>query len=143
MSRKIRAIVLEDNEVQKEALSEILYLRGYDVYAYDTPAICPLQLTPKCRCNENERCADIILSDIKMPVITGLAFVRNQRDKGCKSPHTALISGDWSAEKLAEAEKLECKTFSKPYGLKEINDWLDDVEKNIDLSIKLRAWIKG
>ena len=143
MSRKLRAIVLEDDRTLKELLSEILYLRGYDIHAFDTPAICPLQLTSECRCNEKERCADIILSDINMPLITGLEFIRNQKDKGCKIPYTALISGEWSAERRSEAEKLGCKTFPKPYSLKEINDWLDDVEKNIDLSIELRDWVKG
>jgi CheY-like chemotaxis protein len=143
MSRKLRAIILEDDEVLKEVLSEILRLRGYEIYAFDTPAICPLQLAPECECHENERCADILLSDINMPLITGLEFIRNQKDKGCKSPYTALISGEWSAERLSEAESLGCKTFPKPYSLKEINDWLDDIEKNIDLSIELRDWVKG
>ena len=143
MSRKLRAIIIEDDEALKELLSEILHLRGYDIHVFDTPEICPLQLMPKCRCHENERCADILLSDINMPVITGLEFVRNQKDKGCKCPNLALISGDWGAERLSEAEKLGCKTFPKPYSVQEINDWLDDVEKNIDLSIELRDWVKG
>jgi len=143
MSRKLRAIVLEDDESLKELLSDILSRRGYDVHAFDNPAICPLQLTPKCRCNEKERCADIILSDINMPLITGLEFIRNQKDKGCKVPHTALISGEWGKERLSEAEKLGCKIFPKPYSLKEINDWLDEIEENIDLSIELRDWVKG
>jgi CheY-like chemotaxis protein len=140
MSRKLRAIILEDDEALKELLGEILSLRGYDIHAFDNPAICPLQLAPECKCHENERCADILLSDINMPFITGLEFIRNQKDKGCKIPYIALLSGDWGAERLSEAENLGCKTFSKPFKLEEIKGWLDEVEKNIDLSTELLDW---
>ena len=106
MNRKLRAIILEDYEGQRESLSEILKLRGYEIYAFETPAICPLQLMPECRCHKNERCADIIISDIRMPLVTGLEFIKNQKDKGCKCPSIALISGHWNEEELSKAENL-------------------------------------
>ena len=48
-----------------------------------------------------------------------------------------MMSGNWPNEDLAMAKKLGCKVFNKPFDLSEIDAWLDDVEKNIDLDREL------
>ena len=139
---KIRVILLEDNDAIREVICDLFDLRGYEVFAFKTPAICPLHLLPECRCKENERCADIILSDLEMPCINGLKFIENQRYKNCKAPHIAMMSGNWGEEELLRASELGCKNFHKPFQIDEINEWLDEVEKNIDLERKLTNWFK-
>jgi len=139
---KIRVILLEDNEVNRNVLCDLFDMRGYEVFAFETPAICPLQLLPECRCNANERCADIILSDLGMPIISGLQFIENQKHKNCKVLHVAMMSGNWGKEELVKAKELGCKIFHKPFQINDINEWLDEVEKNISLDRKLKDWFK-
>ena len=138
--RKVRTIVLEDNLISQGILKYLLTARNHEVITYDNPSICPLQLTPKCRCNNNERCTDIIISDLNMPVINGLDYIRNQRIKGCKCKSVALVSSELNPEIKKKAEELSCKVFSKPYNISEIFDWLDDVENSMDKEVKLSNW---
>ncbi len=76
---RLRIILLDDNEVILSVLSEILVHRGYEVFSFSDPSICPLQITPECRCNANQTCTDIIISDLDMPNMTGLGFIENQK----------------------------------------------------------------
>ena len=135
--RKIRALLLEDNDLIRSLMSTVLESRGYEVFKFSTPAICPLQKTPACGCADNSRCADIILSDLGMPAVSGIEFIKNQKEKKCKTPYIAMMSGNWPAEDVKTARELKCKVFNKPFNMAEIEEWLDDVEKNINLNRKL------
>jgi len=135
--KKIRAILLEDNELIRSLLSTVLESRGYEVFKFSSPAICPLQKKPDCSCADHSRCADILLSDLGMPSVSGIEFITNQKDKHCKTPYIAMMSGNWPNKDLAMAKKLGCKVFNKPFNISEIEEWLDDVEKNIDLDREL------
>ncbi len=138
--RKVRTIVLEDNLIEQGILKYLLRARNHEVIAYDNPSICPLQLTPKCRCNNNERCTDIIISDLNMPVMNGLEYIRNQKIKGCKCKSVALVSSELNTEIMKIARELSCKVFAKPYAVSEIFNWLDDVESSMDTEVKLSDW---
>ena len=138
--RKIRTIILEDNQASQGILKYLLRSRNHEVIAYDNPSICPLQLTPDCRCNKNERCTDIIISDLNMPFVNGLEYIQNQRIKGCKCRSVALVSSELNSQVKKEADKLSCKVFSKPYNVSDIFNWLDDVEKHTDTDVNLSDW---
>ncbi len=137
-----RVLLLEDNVSILKLLTEVLEDRGYEVLGFSNPAICPLQMIPECRCGENQRCTDIIISDLQMPAITGLTFIENQRKKNCKCKHVALISAYWTDEDLAKAQTLKCKTFTKPFFFPELDKWLDHVEKTIDPGRELCNWVQ-
>lgn len=137
-----RVLLLEDNVSILKLLTEVLEDRGYEVLGFSNPAICPLQMIPECRCGENQRCTDIIISDLQMPAITGLTFIENQRKKNCKCKHVALISAYWTDEDLAKAQTLKCKTFTKPFFFTELDKWLDQVEKTIDPGRELCNWVQ-
>ena len=74
--RKTRTIVLEDNLTEQGILKYLLKARNHEVITYDNPSICPLQINPECRCNDNERCTDILISDLNMPIINGLDYIK-------------------------------------------------------------------
>jgi CheY-like chemotaxis protein len=139
--RKIRMALLEDTPELRHLFEMLLTRRGHEVFCYDSPVICPLQQSPACRCAASERCVDIILSDIRMPTINGLDFVENQKKKQCKAPYIAMMSGSWTSDDLKRAERLGCKILQKPFEASEINEWLDEVEANIDLEHQLRDWV--
>jgi DNA-binding response OmpR family regulator len=134
---KIRAILLEDNDLIRSLMSTVFESRGYEVFKFSTPAICPLQKKPECNCTGTSRCADIILSDLGMPSVSGMEFMKNQQAKKCKTPYIAMMSGNWPTEDVAIAKKLGCKIFNKPFNISEMEEWLDYVEKNIDLDREL------
>ena len=137
-----RVILLEDNKSLRYLFSEIFADRGYETFVFSTPAICPLQLVPDCRCSVNETCTDIIVSDLDMPQISGLRFIETQKKKNCKCKHIAIISARWSEQNLALAYRLDCKTFTKSSNFEEFYKWLDEVEKSIDPNRELRNWFQ-
>ena len=144
MNRTIhpRVILLEDNKAILTLLREIFDDRGYEIYAFSDPSICPLQLIPECRCAEHQTCTDLIVSDLNMPTMTGLRFIRNQRQKNCKCKYVAMLSASWTEEALEAAQQLGCKTFTKPLFFDDLDAWLDDVEYGIDPKRELRSWFQ-
>ena len=137
-----RVLLLEDNASILRLLTELYQDRGYEVLGFSNPAICPLQMTPECRCGANQRCTDIIVSDLQMPNITGLKFIENQRKKNCKCQQVALISASWTEEDLSMARDLRCKTFTKPFFFQDLDEWLDEVESSIEPTRELRNWFQ-
>jgi CheY-like chemotaxis protein len=143
---KLRAIVFDDDAVLRRMLREICETRGYEVFDFPDPKICPLHVRSSCPCPGETKCTDVIISDVQMSNVSGLDFVEGLLRKGCKGPHIALISGDWSYSDLVRAEQLGCKTFFKPFQLSQIVDWLKGVEsltpKTRDLcNLQEQMWI--
>jgi len=142
LAGKFRIILLDDDDGVRSVLSEILANRGYEVFPFSSPAICPLQMMPECRCNVNQTCTDIIISDLDMPNMTGLDFIENQKKKNCKCQHVVLMSGNWTEQDLLRAHELGCKTFAKPFPFEEFYEWLDEVERSIESTRELCNWFQ-
>jgi len=139
---RIRVFVFDDDQTIRSILWRLLDGRGYEVFTFPDPAFCPLHLATGCPCPEDQACADIIISDINMPNVTGLEFVENQMKKGCKVKNVALMSGAWSDSDLEYARRLGCQALHKPFTLEEINTWLDVCEKKIDPNRVLSDWFQ-
>ena len=129
---KLRAYIFDDNEIVRTLLQQVLRERGYEVFAFSQPDLCPLHKDGKCACPDGCACGDIILSDLKMPIVNGLEFLQRQRAKGCRLKFIALMSGAWTMDALLMAKLLDCKVFHKPFTIAEVNAWLDECEKQID-----------
>jgi CheY-like chemotaxis protein len=142
ITTQLRVIILEDSKAILTLLKEVFGDRGYEIFAFSNPSICPLQLIPECRCAENQTCADLIVSDLNMPTMSGLRFIRNQRQKNCKCKYVALISSSWTEEDLELAQQLGCKTFTKPLLFDDLEEWLDSVEYSVDPQRELRSWFQ-
>lgn len=134
---KIRAHIFEDDETIRTLLQHALSDRGYEVYCYARPDLCPMHMSSKCECPSNCACSDIIISDLRMPVVDGLEFVRNQREKGCKVRFVALMSASWTEIDVQMARLYDCEVFQKPFPLADLNRWLEDCEKQLDPSRQL------
>jgi DNA-binding NtrC family response regulator len=138
--RRIRALVFDDNELICSLLWKFLEKRGYEVFTFLDPDSCPLHRTPSCNCPMDHACVDIIITDINMPNVSGLEFIEDQLKKGCKVKNIALMSGKWSDYEVEYAKRLGCQFFRKPFGLDELNEWLDGCEKKIDTNRALSNW---
>jgi DNA-binding NtrC family response regulator len=135
-----RALIFDDDRAIRQVLWKFFDRKGYEIFTFPNPGICPLSDEKICPCPEDQACADIIISDIKMPFMNGLDFIDEQIKKGCKCNHLALMSGSFTDEYLTKAKSLEIKIFTKPFKLTEIEEWIESIEKNIDPNRKLADW---
>lgn len=133
--RIARVFIFDDQELIRHLAKDILEANGYEVYTFSYPFNCEL-----CQCADGNACADVIISDVNMPNTTGLEFIENQINTGCKIENIALMSGSWSESGLEKAKRLGCKVFHKPFDIKEMTKWLENCEKNTDSSRILASY---
>jgi CheY-like chemotaxis protein len=136
-SMKLRAIVLDDDDLLRTLMIGVLKDRGYEVHSSPEPFLCPIFLDSKCSCPVESHCANIIITDINMPGMTGFEFIEHQKRNGCKIQNVAMMSGGWTDEEIEHAKRLGCHIFEKPFKINEIEKWLDDCEKKYDPNSKL------
>jgi len=122
--------LLEDEYSLRSTLKDFLIQNDYEVHAYSDPSFCPLTETAACKCEKKTPCSDFIITDINMPGMTGLNFVQRQREKGCMVPHMAIMSATWSESEYKKAKELGCKVFEKPFGFKDLLQWMKSCEEN-------------
>lgn len=135
-----RALIFDDNKEIRHILCTLFDRREYEVFTFPHPASCPLSEEEVCPCSSEETCADVILSDLNMPIKKGIDFLEEQIKKGCKCKHFALMSGDFSNENVSKTNSLGIHIFKKPFKLTQIINWLDKIEKDIDQKRKLSDW---
>ena len=129
---KYRTILCEDYESVRKIFNSILAERGHEVFSFEDAGDCPLNSLTECKCNHVNPCLDIIISDVSMPKVSGLEFVKNLRKIGCKIKNIALVSGYWTEKDITRAKEIGCTVFHKPLKTEVLSEWLDNCEKNID-----------
>ena len=121
---KLRVLIIDDEECIRDSLGLYLSEKGYEVQTANDPSIC---IGVKDGFNRStEPCADVIIVDQWMPVMTGIDFLSQRHEWGCKSAsqHKALMSANLSEDLKEQAIQLGCKVFEKPVRLSEIEEWL-------------------
>ena len=108
-----RVALFEDEAMIRDIIGSILRDEGFEVAAYASPVLAGPEEQP-----------DIVVSDNRMPSLTGLEYARRLRQSGQANRPIALMSGDWSAQDACEAETLGCKVFHKPFPLSALREWL-------------------
>ncbi|MBD3320921.1 MAG: response regulator [Chitinivibrionales bacterium] len=118
-----------DNEtVVLQLLKKIFEKRGYTVFIYTDPAESDIYHSDICLCTPGRLCTDILITDIRMGGIDGVAFVQKLRERGCRIPHIAMISAYWDGYLLMMAKRLGCAILQKPFSLADIYGWIDERE---------------
>ena len=140
---KYRLIVLEDDDIIRSALWQFFDDLGYEVYTFQNPSLCPLNEKQFCDCPLEQACSDMILSDINMPQVTGIEFIKDMRQKGCRVKNIAIMSGDWTTDAIEEAGNFGVKIFEKPFDLEALIDWLNKCIEGIKENRKLSDWINS
>ncbi len=137
---RLRALIFEDEAAIRQLLWFVCDRRGYEVFTFPDPGMCPLHVIDRCPCPAGTSCADIIISDINMLEVNGLDFVEALATKGCALPHFALVSGAWTDEDRARASRLGCTLFVKPFSFVELTTWLEHVERRVAPTRRLLDW---
>ena len=137
-----RVLIFDDQKVIRQVLWSLFDDRGYEVFTFPHPGLCQLSEVNHCPCPEGQACSDVIISDVEMPFKNGMDFIEEQINKGCRCKNIALMSGAFKNKHIAKAKSLGLTLFKKPFRLADINNWLDQIEKNIDPERNLAVWLR-
>jgi DNA-binding response OmpR family regulator len=137
---RLRALVFDDDPAIRKLLWMVLDHRGYQVFTFPDPGLCPLYRAHHCTCPTAGACADMIVSDLEMPTVKGLDFVEALRAKGCHCAAIALMSGNWSEEDKQRARIIGCKLFTKPFAMGEFTQWVDETTHGVKPDRELADW---
>lgn len=128
-----RIIIIDDDPAINLLLKTALVKLGHHVLAFSEPTACQALVKASCGCPQEFPCADVVISDIVMPSMTGIDFFRQQRDRGCKTlpANKALVSATTEPEHIEAVEALGCKFFAKPFKIVEIIHWVEECVERI------------
>ena len=134
--RKRRVLVFNDEEIIIYLFRSFFNSMGYDVMTFSEPVICPVYDHSADSCAQKYPCADVMITEFKMPRMTGIELFEQQAAKGCRlaSRNKALISGYIDKEHHQCLETLGSAFFQKPVDFAEMSNWLAACEKRTDLS---------
>lgn len=139
MSRKIRVLIFDDAPAVRQLLELALVKQGFDVHVFEDPTYCPTHELDECFCDNNTTCTDIIITDVQMPNLNGMSFLKKQLEKGCQvNPQNVMVISGYLDEPTKQA--IDCMgvaSLRKPFMLSDIFKWLDECKQRIDLSIDL------
>ncbi|PKK92309.1 MAG: DNA-binding response regulator [Candidatus Wallbacteria bacterium HGW-Wallbacteria-1] len=124
-----KVLVAEDKRSLNEFLCEALTVEGYQIIsAFDGQDALSIIRTEK---------PDIVLTDIKMPGMSGLDLLRDGRSGN--SPLFIIMTAYGTVESAVEAMKLGAFDYiTKPVGIDHLLITLDKACKNLDLLIENR-----
>lgn len=133
--RKKRAVVYDDDHVMRSALKRFLERCGYEVVAAPEPEVCAFYANQP-RCDNQAPCSDVLLTDQRMPKMTGIELLKAQTDRGCTltNRNKAIISGGLDEDSREQVRALGCAFFDKPVDLDLLKSWLAECEQRMDLS---------
>ncbi len=120
---RVRVFVFDDEPVVRRVFASIARRAGYDVEVFNRAAPCG-PAGSSCLCGPDERCADAMITDYNMPDMTGLDLVEHLRERGCRCPRIAMISGFLPPDVASRASVLGVTLFSKPVSWAEVEGWL-------------------
>lgn len=135
----LKIIVFEDDQLTAQLLKKLLNSFGHAVIIHSNPLSCPIFSSSTNKCPKASPCADVILSDIVMPGMNGIEFLKFQKDRGCKilDEYKALMSATVTHEQETTIGALGFKFFNKPFKTLNIIEWLNECSmKKVEVDFK-------
>lgn len=122
-----RALVFDDEEIIRVLFARIFSSKKIQVDAYENPCLYFCIQSGADTCPVPTRCTDFLLTDQRMPDMTGLEFLRRIKEMQCKIPDSrkALISAILIEEELKEAGQLNVCVFHKSEAKEQISLWVE------------------
>jgi DNA-binding response OmpR family regulator len=130
-------MVFDDEPAVLDLLKTFLSHRGYEVFCFSTPLACPDVMNKEIPCYHGKPCADILITDFKMPGMSGLELLELQRERGCSLDirNKAVISGLVDEEEMNRIMMMGCSFFRKPFRFSELSAWIEACEERLPLSV--------
>lgn len=132
-NKKLRIIVFEDDLDIMALLKDSLSAIGHHVLTFSDPTACSVFNNQDKKCPQQLPCADVVISDIMMPKVTGIDLFKLMRTRGCKAldKNKALMSADLKPEQIRDIQELGCHFIKKPFKLAEIIRWLEECAERV------------
>ena len=100
----IRVLVAEDDAEMRRLVADSLRADGYHVTELADGAQLLVRIARQYRVADPEPAVDLIVSDLRMPVMTGLAILKGLRDAKCAIPVIVMS---------AFADEATCRDVTK------------------------------
>lgn len=139
----MRILIFDDDQAVSSMLETVFMMREDESFSFADPTACPIHEPPDDCPADTHPCADVILADVHMTMISGFDFVKKLKEAGYSPENMALISGEWKDAEIASANDIGCKHFEKPFDFDELEGWLDECEKRIKPERKLSDWFRS
>jgi CheY-like chemotaxis protein len=114
-------IVAEDDPEMRALVAESLRRDGHHVVEVTDGAGLLGRIGRQYRRVEPAPHIDLIVSDVRMPSMTGLEILRGLRAAGCRT-HVILMSAFCDVDLRRQASELDAILLSKPFGMKELRE---------------------
>ena len=141
--RKRRITIVDDDPSVLNMLKMFFELKDYEVIACSKPIRCSV-CDGDQQCDNRRPCGDMLITDYRMPGMTGIELLQAQSRMGCRVPakNKALISGNLDDKALEVVKELGCSYFSKPFTFNDLEVWLQQCEERMDLNqpLGLKRW---
>jgi DNA-binding response OmpR family regulator len=112
-------VVAEDDPEMRRLVAESLRHEGYEVFEVGDGARLLVRIGRQYREHDPEEHIDLIVSDLRMPLVTGLAILRGLRAAHCTTPLILMTAfGDDQVRK--EASELGATFLDKPFAMSEL-----------------------
>jgi DNA-binding response OmpR family regulator len=134
--RRRRVVIYDDETMILNVLANYFSLHNYEVITFKSPVVCPIDDNHSISCDKVKYCADIIISDLIMPGMTGEELFNAQSLRKCKVPvkNKAIMSGSIGDDRIAKMRREGYKIFSKPISFDLLSQWINELEPEMDLS---------
>jgi CheY-like chemotaxis protein len=120
-TRPFRILVAEDETEMRRIVVETLREDGYEVVALADGGRLLVDIAARLKAKEgsDDEAVDLIVSDIRMPICTGLQILEVLRKAGWPTP-VILMTAFGDDETRRHAESLMAVLFDKPFDLDDL-----------------------
>jgi DNA-binding response OmpR family regulator len=117
--RPAHIVVAEDDPEMRGLVAQSLRRDSHDVSEIGDGARLLVRIGRQYRLHEPEDIIDLIVTDLRMPVITGLAILRGLRAAHCTTP-VILMTAFGDDEVRREAAELGAVLLDKPFSMADL-----------------------
>lgn len=153
-SKIIKIAIFEDDCALRNMLIKMIEAKSsrseycYDISAYEDPSFCPF-FERNCKkskniiesdgccacdgiaCSREKPCVDIIITDVNMPNVNGVDFIKAQLSNGCKVKNILFISGELNEETISKIDAMGGRYLHKPFSIYDLYGILDIFESEM------------
>ncbi len=118
----MKILVVDDEVMYRQSIGEYLHGRGHEVWKASDggEALRLMDASP----------VDMVLSDIQMPEMDGIAFLKQVREQNPSLPVILMTAYATADTAIAALRSRAYDYLKKPFQLAELQGCIDRIEKN-------------